>query len=223
MSEQIDIVFLSLKVAILSTLLLLPVGVFLGWLFARRNFPGKTLLEGLVNVPLVLPPIVTGYFLLIALGPASLVGRLLAQAGLRIAFTWYAAVVAGAVVSMPLLVRAVRVAIEAVDITLEDAARMLRADEWRIFFRVTLPLARNGVVAGAVLAFARALGEFGATIIFASNIDGARTIPLAVFSYLNQVDGEAKAQSLVLASIVLAYLSILLNEFLLRRYNHAAN
>ncbi|MFQ5651372.1 MAG: molybdate ABC transporter permease subunit [bacterium] len=223
MNPYWPIILLSLKVATLATLILLPVGTTLGWLFARKTFPGKSLVEAVVNVPLVLPPIVTGYFLLVLLGPRSLPGQWLAALGLPLAFTWRAAVVASAVVSMPLLIRAVRVAIEAVDVKLEDAARMLRANEWQIFFRITLPLAINGIIAGAVLAFARALGEFGATIVFASNIQDARTMPLAIFSYLNQVGGEEKARILVIAAMALAYLSILLNEFLMRRFKHAGN
>ena len=218
MNETMQIVLLSLKVAILSTLLLIPVGTYFGWLFSRKRFLGKSLLEGAVNVPLVLPPVVTGYFLLYFLGPKSLAGQLLEKIGIQLAFTWQAAVVAAAVVSMPLLVRSVKVAIDSVDTKLEDAARMLHVGEWAIFFRVTLPLAMNGIIAGSVLAFARALGEFGATIVFASNIPEARTLSLAIFSYLNQVDGEQKAQALVIVSILLAYLSILINEILLRRF-----
>ncbi len=221
MTTNLQILLLSLKVATLATLILLPLGTFLGWLFSRKSFPGKTLLEGLINVPLVLPPIVTGYFLLVVLGPNTPVGRAMQSIGLELAFTWRAAVVASAVVSMPLLVRAVHVAFEAVDPKFEDAARMLRANEWQIFFKITLPLAANGVIAGAVLAFARALGEFGATIVFASNIEDARTMPLAIFSYLNQVDGEQHAKLLIFASMVLAYLSILINELLLRRIKNA--
>lgn len=224
MNAQLQIILLSLKVASLATLLLIPVGTFLGWLLARKSFPGKTLLDGVVNVPLVLPPVVTGYFLLVVLGPNGVVGGLLQKLGIRLAFTWAGAVVAAAVVSMPLLVRAARVAIDSVDVGLEEAARMLRAGEFRIFFRITLPLAANGVLAGTILAFARALGEFGATIVFASNIQGVtQTMPLAIFSYLNQVDGEAKARTLVIVSIALAYVSILVNELLMRRFKHVAD
>lgn len=223
MSSQSAIILLSLKVALAATALILPLGIFLGWLFSRKNFWGRSLLDGLVNVPLVLPPVVTGYFLLTLLGPNGYGGRLLQKwFGVTVAFTWVAAALAAAVVSLPLLVRAVHVAMDAVDPKLEEAARLLRANEWSIFFTISLRLSANGVVAGAVLAFARALGEFGATIIFASNIPGkTQTIPLAIFTYLNQPDGEAKAQTLVLVSIVLAYLSILLNEFLLRRIRYA--
>jgi len=220
-----QILGLSLQVALLATLFILPVGTFLGWLFSRRSFPGKIFLDGLVHIPLVLPPVVTGYFLLVLFAPAGLLGGVLEQwFGVRIAFTKTAAVLAAGVVSLPLLVRAVRVAIDSVDIKLEEAARLLRAGELRIFFRITLPLAANGIIAGAVLAFARALGEFGATIIFASNIAGkTRTIPLAIFTYLNQPGGEEKATVLVVLSIVLSYASIVLNEVLLKRFRHAEN
>ncbi|NIR52417.1 molybdate ABC transporter permease subunit [candidate division KSB1 bacterium] len=220
MNSQFDIILLSLKVACVATLFILPFGTYLGWLFSRKHFRGKSLLDGLVNIPLVLPPVVTGYFLLIFLGPAGYLGRFLKSwLGIEIAFTWKAAVAASAVVSLPLLVRAVRVAVDSVDYKLEDAARMLRASEWNVFFRITLPLSANGIIAGAVLAFARALGEFGATIIFASNIPGkTQTIPLAIFTYLNQPGGEAKARILVLISIVFSYLSVVANELMLRRF-----
>ncbi len=222
MTTNLDIVLLSLKVASVATLLLLPVSTYLGWLLARKQFWGKTLLDGFINIPLVLPPVVTGYFLLVILGPKGLVGRWLSPLGIQLAFTWYGAVIAAAVVSLPLLVRSVRVAIETVDTKLEEAARMLRAGEIRIFLRVTLPLATNGILAGTILAFARGLGEFGATIVFASNIEGqTQTIPLAVFSYLNRVDGEERAKVLVIVAIAIAYLSIVANEILLRRLQHA--
>lgn len=220
MSEPAGIILLTLRVALVATLLNLPLGIFLGWLLARRQFRGKLLLDALVNVPLVLPPVVTGYFLLVILGPRGFLGQWLLQwFGFRIAFTWKAAVLAAATVSLPLLVRSVRVSIETVEPRLEDAARMLRASEWRVFFHVTLPLSINGVVSGAVLAFARGLGEFGATILFASNIPGkTQTISLAIFTYFNQPGTEHQVQILVAISIVLSYLSILVNEVLLRRY-----
>lgn len=225
MNYELQIIFLSLKVAFVATVFLIPVGTFLGWLFSRKNFPGKFLLDGLVNVPLVLPPVVTGYFLLILFGQSGYIGRYLNRwFGIELAFTWKAAVLAAAIVSLPLLVRAVRVAVDSVDPKLEDAARMLRTSEPAIFFRITLPLARNGIIAGTVLAFARALGEFGATIIFAGNIPGkTQTIPLAIFTFLNQPDGEGKAQLWVIISIVLAYVSILINELLLRKFKYVRN
>ncbi|RMF60683.1 MAG: molybdate ABC transporter permease subunit [Calditrichaeota bacterium] len=219
MKAELPVILLSLKVATTAIAFLIPVGTFLGWLFSRKDFMGKTLLNGLVNVPLVLPPVVTGYFLLVLFSPAGLLGRAL---HLQVAFTWKAAVLASGLVSLPLLVRAVHVAVDSVDPKLEEAARMLRASEWQIFFRVTLPLALHGIVAGAVLAFARALGEFGATIVFASNIPGkTQTIPLAIFTYLNQPGGEAKARGLVLVSILLALASEFVSIFLLRKLRDA--
>ncbi len=220
MSELLSIIGLSLKVAALATLVTLPIGTYLGWLFSRKHFRGKILIDGLVHVPLVLPPVVTGYFMLILLGPNGFLGRYLEQwFGITIAFTWKAAVVAAAIVSLPLLVRAVRVAVDTVDIRLEDAARTLGAPDWNIFFSITMPLALHGVVAGGIMAFARALGEFGATIIFAGNFAGkTRTIPLAIFTYLNQPEGEDRAKILVLVAVILAYLSVLGNEWLLRRF-----
>ncbi|MFQ5707223.1 MAG: molybdate ABC transporter permease subunit [bacterium] len=220
MASQLQILLLSLKVASLATVAILPVGTYLGWLLSRKSFLGKSLLDGVVNFPLVLPPVVTGYFLLFLLGPQGVVGQFLQRwFGFRLAFTWKAAAVAAAVVSLPLLVRSVRVAVDSVDAKLEEAARVLRASEWSIFVRITLPLAANGILAGSVLAFARGLGEFGATIVFASNIPGkTQTIPLAIFTYLNQPGGESKAQILVIISMVVAYLSILVNEWLLRKF-----
>ncbi|MCH7755683.1 molybdate ABC transporter permease subunit [candidate division KSB1 bacterium] len=223
MNNQLQIILLSLKVATLSTIIIIPIGTYLGWLFSRKRFIGKSLLDGLVNIPLVLPPVVTGYLLLILLGPSGFMGRFLKEwFGINLAFTWWAAVIASAVVSFPLLVRAVRVAVDSVDEKLEEAGRMLRAGEASVFFRITLPLAANGIIAGSVLAFARALGEFGATIIFAGNILGkTQTIPLAVFTYFNQPDGASKATILLIVSVVISYLSILLNELMLRRMKNA--
>ncbi|TDI89214.1 MAG: molybdate ABC transporter permease subunit [Caldithrix sp.] len=223
MNDQLQIILLSLKIATLSTLIIIPIGTYLGWLFSRKRFIGKSLLDGLVNIPLVLPPVVTGYLLLILLGPSGFMGRFLKEwFGINLAFTWWAAVIASGVVSFPLLVRSVRVAIDVVDPKLEDAGRMLRASEARVFFKITIPLAANGIIAGSVLAFARALGEFGATIIFAGNILGkTQTIPLAVFTYFNQPDGASKATSLLIVAVVISYLSILLNELMLRRMKNA--
>lgn len=225
MSNQSEIILLSLRVALIATVIILPIGTYLGWVFSRKDFFAKSILDGLVNIPLVLPPVLTGYFLLVMLGPSGYLGRYLnSWFGLRIAFTWKAAVVAAAVVSLPLLVRAVRVAVDSVDAKLEDAARMLRANEWQVFFKITLPLATNGIVAGAVLAFARAIGEFGATIVFASNIPGkTQTIPLAIFTYLNQPEGETKAQLLIVMAIILSYLSVLVNELLIRKFRKKMN
>ena len=224
MNDQLQIVLLSLKVSTLATLFNLPWGIFLGWIFARKNFPGKSLLDGLVTVPLVLPPVVTGYLLLIIFGPRGLLGRYLeAWFGLSLAFSWKAAVLAAAVVSFPLLVRAVRVAVDSVDYRLEEAAKVLRLSNLEIFFKITLPLSAHGIIAGAVLAFARGFGEFGATIIFASNIPGkTQTIPLAIFTYLNQPGGEVRVKWLVLIAILFSYICVLINELWLRRFRTKA-
>ena len=223
MPSEFQIILLSLQVAFLATVLTLPIGIFFGWLFSRKQFWGKSLLDALINIPLVLPPVVTGYFLLVLLGPNGLIGApLKTYLGISLAFNWYGAILAASIVSLPLLVRSVRVAIESVDQKLEEAARLLHATELSIFFEITLPLAIHGIIAGTILAFARALGEFGATIIFASNIPGkTQTIPLAIFTFINQPNGEEKAQILVVASIVFAYLCTLVNELLIRKLNHA--
>jgi molybdate transport system permease protein len=223
--QTLNIILLSCKVATIATAAILPVGVYLGWLFARKSFVGKTLLDGTVNIPLVMPPVVTGYILLIALGPASLAGQLLQRLfGIEIAFTWKAAVLASAIVSFPLLVRAVRVAVDSVDSRLENAARTLRAGEWQIFLKITLPLSAPGIIAGAVLAFARAFGEFGATVIFASNIPGqTQTIPLALFTYANQPGGEQKSMVLLAIAVLVSYISVIVNEWLLRRFKNAGS
>lgn len=214
----VQTVLLSLKVSVLATVFNLLPGILLGWLLARKQFRGKTIVDTTVNIPLVLPPIVTGYLLLISLGPGTITGRFLEHLGLPVAFTWRAAVLASAVVSLPLLVRAARGAFEQVDPGLEDAARMLRAPEWAVFVQITLSMAFPGIAAGILLTFARAFGEFGATIVFASNIPGkTQTIPLAIFTLINQPGGERYAMVLVGIAVVISYISIFVNEWLLRR------
>jgi len=184
---------ISLKVAALALLLMVIPGVPLAWLLARREFPGRVLLDGLSSLPLVLPPVVTGYVLLWLLAPRGIVGSWLqASFGVELLFTWPAAALAAAVVSFPLFLRTLRTAIEAVDPGLEEAAANLGASSWRIFHSITLPLARHGLIAGALLGFSRALGEFGATILVAGNIPGrTQTIPLAIFSIANTEDLSA--------------------------------
>lgn len=213
-------VLLSVRVALSAMLVNLAPGLFLGWLFARRDFAGKMLFDTLVNLPLVLPPVVTGYFLLLIFGREGILGKwLFAATGLALSFTWQAAALAAAVVSFPLFVRAVRVAIENIDPKLEEAGRVLRAGKWRVFWQITFPLASNGVIAGLLLVFARSLGEFGATIMVAGNIPGkTQTIPLAIFSLVNQPSGERHAAMLIVISIIFAYGSLLISELLLRRW-----
>lgn len=216
--EELTAVRLSLTVATSAALLALPAGVALGYLLARRRFAGKWLVEALVYIPLVLPPVVTGYLLLLLLGTQGPIGsRLLNWFGIRLVFNMQAAVVAAMVVSFPLMVRAIRLAFQAVDPRLEMAARSLGAGRLRTFFTVSLPLARRGVVAGWTLCFARSLGEFGATMLLASNIAGeTRTIPLAIFSMTQRPGGVEASWRLVVLAILLACGAMVVSEFLER-------
>ncbi|EPU5292385.1 molybdate ABC transporter permease subunit, partial [Enterobacter roggenkampii] len=179
-------VLLSLKVSSLAVALSLPFGIFFAWLLVRRRFPGKALLDSVLHLPLVLPPVVVGYLLLISMGRRGFIGeKLYDWFGLTFAFSWRGAVLAAAVMSFPLMVRAIRLALEGVDMKLEQAARTLGAGRWRVFFTITLPLTLPGIIVGTVLAFARSLGEFGATITFVSNIPGeTRTIPSAMYTLI---------------------------------------
>jgi len=210
---------LSLQVAVVAVVLSLPVAVLLGYALARWRFPGRTVVELLINLPLVLPPVVTGFILLVAFGQEGPLGKLLGRLfGIRITFTWLGAVLASAVVSFPLMVRAIRLAFQGVDPRLEQAARSLGASPFRAFATVALPLARRGVIAGAVLAFARSLSEFGATIMVAGNIAGqTQTIPLAIYSLASRPGGVEQSWRLVGLSILLAAGALILSEWLERR------
>jgi molybdate transport system permease protein len=221
---ELAALLLSLKVAFWAVLCSLPFGVMLAWVLARLNFPGKSLLDGLLHLPLVLPPVVIGYLLLVALGRNGVIGKILYEyIGVSIAFTWKGAVVASAAMAFPLLVRAVRLSLDAVDKRLEMAARTLGAGPWRVFFTITLPLSMPGVVAGMVLAFARSLGEFGATITFVSNIPGqTQTLPLALYTMTQVPNGEAAAMRLCLIAIVIALFALIganwLEKYFARRF-----
>lgn len=219
MNDFAPVILLSINVAITAVILDAPFAIFFGWLLARKNFFGKSIVNTLLTAPLVIPPVVTGYFLLVLLGRRGFVGAWLESTfGLTLAFSWRAAAIASAVIALPLFVRAVQVAIAGVDIKLEEAGRVLRQNEWQVFQRVTLPLAWHGFVAGALLAFARALGEFGATIIFAGNIPGVtQTIPLKIFSLINQPGGEQRLWPLLAASVALAFGAVLVSEWMARR------
>lgn len=214
-----SVLWLSLQVAVCAALAGLPLAVGVGYLLARMPFSGKWLLEAVVNLPLVLPPVVTGYLLLICFSPRGPIGSVLADwFGVKIVFTMAAAVLAAMVVSFPLMVRAIRLAFQAVDPRLERAARSLGASRLRAFFTVTLPLARRGVIAGWTLAFARSLGEFGATIMVAGNIAGeTRTIPLEIFSRSSRPGGMGQCWRLVVLSVVVACIALALSELLERR------
>jgi len=210
---------LSLWVALWAVAGSLGPAIAVAWVLARLRFPGKTLLDGLVHLPLVVPPVVTGYLLLLILGRRGVVGSWLHDVfGLSFIFDWKGAAVASAVVAFPLMVRAIRQSLEAVDVGLEQAARTLGAGRWRVFLTITLPLALPGVLAGLVLAFARGLGEFGATITFVSNIPGqTRTLPLALYSALQTPGGEEVAARLCVVAMALALGALLASELLSRR------
>lgn len=219
MSGEIEqeIVFFTLGVAVQSTLLILPPGVALAWLLARKTWRGKAFVETLVMLPLIMPPVATGLLLLQLFARRGPLGAWLESWGWEILFTWRAVVLAMAVMSFPLLVRSARIAFEGVERDLEDAARDLGARPWQVFARITLPLAARGLIAGVVLAFARALGEFGATILVAGMIPGRTvTLPTAIYHAI-QLGQDDAAFRLLAVSIVVAFLAIYLSEWLLRR------
>ncbi|MGB9398184.1 MAG: molybdate ABC transporter permease subunit [Pseudolabrys sp.] len=212
-------VALSLRVAAISTVVALPFGIIIAMLLARGSFWGKSLLDAVVHLPLVLPPVVTGYLLLISLGRKAPLGAFLADHfGIVFSFRWTGAALACGVMAFPLLVRAIRLSIEAIDRKLEDAAATLGANRGWTFMTVTLPLALPGIIAGLMLAFARALGEFGATITFVSNIPGeTQTISAAIYSLIQVPGGDADALKLVFISVVICFAALLSSEWLARR------
>lgn len=214
-----DALALSLKISFIAVLASLPLGIVVAWVLARKQFVGKSLLDGFVHLPLVLPPVVIGYLLLVTMGRRGVIGEWLYQnLGLSFSFSWRGAALASAVVAFPLLVRAVRLSLELVDGKLEEAARTLGASPWRVFFTITLPLMMPGILSGVVLAFARSLGEFGATITFVSNIPGeTQTIPLAMFAFLETPGAEQQVARLCVISIVIALGSLFGSEWLSRR------
>ena len=216
---ELEAIRLSLRVAAWSVIGGLPLGLCVAWLLARRDFHGKMLLNGVVHLPLVLPPVVIGYLLLILFSRDGPLGRTLDAAfGVTVAFTWQGAAVAAAVMAFPLMVRAIRLSLEAVDRRLEAAARTLGAGRLDVFLTVTLPLVAPGILTGAILAFARSLGEFGATITFVSNIPGeTRTLPLALYSQTQTPDGETGAFRLAVLSVLLALAALAASEILARR------
>ncbi|HEX7883421.1 MAG TPA: molybdate ABC transporter permease subunit [Afipia sp.] len=217
--EDWTAILLSLRVAAVATLVATPLGIAVAWLLARREFWGKAALDALIYLPLVLPPVVTGYLLLLTFGRKGLVGAWLADTlGIVFAFRWTGAALACGVMSFPLLVRPIRLSIEAVDRKLEQAASTLGAAPWRVFLTVTLPLALPGIVAGMVLGFAKAIGEFGATITFVSNIPGeTQTISAAIYSLTQTPDGDTAALRLVIISIGIAMAALIASEILARR------
>ena len=216
--EEWRAVALSVRVSFWATLVSLPLGILTAYALARWSFPGKQVLNGLVHLPLILPPVVTGYLLLLTFGTRGPVGSVLAEWGIVFAFRWTGAALAAGVMAFPLMVRAIRLSIEAVDPKLEQASATLGASPAWVFLTVTLPLALPGIVAGAILAFAKAMGEFGATITFVSNIPGqTRTIPSAIYAFLQVPGGEGAAMRLVIVSVVVAMGALLLSELIGRR------
>ncbi|NRB36080.1 MAG: molybdate ABC transporter permease subunit [Rhodobacteraceae bacterium] len=216
--EEWQAVALSLRVALWATSVSLPIGIFVAYGLARWEFPGRQLINGLVHLPLILPPVVTGYLLLISFGPTTPVGQWLGQFGIVFAFRWTGAALAAGVMAFPLMVRAIRLSVEAVDPKLEEAAATLGASRLWVFLTITLPLILPGILAGAVLAFAKAMGEFGATITFVSNIPGqTQTLPSAIYAFLQIPGGETAALRLVVISIAVAMGALILSEVLSRR------
>lgn len=215
-----SIVRLSLLVGGVGTLAVLPVAFLLAYALARGRFPGRTLLDALIHLPLVVPPVVTGWVLLIAFAPAGPIGGPLERwFGVTLLFRWTGAALAAAIMALPLMVRAMRLSLEAVDTRLEDAARTLGAGPWRAFLTITFPLSLPGILAGAVLGFARSIGEFGATITFVSNIPGeTRTLPLAIYSALQMPDGDAMVARLAGISVALSLVALVASELLARRF-----
>jgi molybdate transport system permease protein len=212
---------LSLKVATVSVLASLPVGFVLAWLLARHRFPGKSLLDAVVHLPLVLPPVVIGYLLLVLLGRRGAIGQWLDETfGIVFAFRWTGAALACALMGLPLLVRAIRQSLEGIDRRLEAAAATLGAGRWWVLASVVVPLSLPGILTGMLLSFARSLGEFGATITFVSNIPGeTQTLPLAIYGYTQVPGGDAQAMRLCVVSVLLSLAALLASEYLVRRAN----
>lgn len=216
---ELTAILLSLKVATVASLVSLPFGIVVGWVLARRRFFGKTLVDALVYLPLVLPPVVVGYALLVMFGNNGIIGGFLQRTfGVGVAFRWTGAALASAIMGFPLMVRAIRLSMESADRRLEQAAATLGATPWRVFRTVTLPLAWPGIVAGAVLAFAKALGEFGATITFVSSIPGeTQTISSTIYGLLQVPGGDAGIWRLALVSVAISLLALMASEWLARR------
>lgn len=217
-TEELVAVQLSLKIALVATAASLPFGLLVAWALARRDFWGKALLNGMVHLPLILPPVVTGYLLLLLMGRKGPIGSILDQYfGIVFAFRWTGAALAAGIMGFPLLVRAIRLSIELIDRRLEQAAVTLGAPPIWVFMTVTLPLALPGIIAGVILSFGKALGEFGATITFVSNIPGeTQTIPTAIYTYTNVPGGDTAAMRLAVISIVISMSALILSELLAR-------
>lgn len=216
--DEWNAVRLSVKVAFWAMTASLPFGIAMAMFLARTDFRGKSLINALVHLPLVMPPVVTGYLLLLAFGARGWAGSFLAQFGIVFAFRWTGAALACAVMGFPLMVRAMRLSIEAIDRKLEDAAATLGANRFWVFLSVTLPLMLPGIIAGLILSFAKAMGEFGATITFVSNIPGeTQTLPTAIYSYTQVPGGDAQALRLTVISVIISFAALIASEYLAER------
>ena len=221
---ELNAIYLSLKVATIAILFALPVAIFIAWILSRKQFWGKQLLNGSVHLPLVLPPVVIGYLLLIVMAKRGAIGQYLWEwFGFSFSFSWRGAVLASAVMAFPLMVRSIKQAFDAIDPKLEQAARTLGASPLKVFFTLNLPLSFSGIIAGAVLGFARSLGEFGATITFVSNIPNqTQTIPAALFTFIETPDGELAAARLCAIAIVISLIALSASEWLAERQKRYA-
>ncbi|WP_314345872.1 molybdate ABC transporter permease subunit [Haemophilus parahaemolyticus] len=221
---ELNAIYLSLKIATIAILFALPVAILIAWILSRKQFWGKQLLNGIVHLPLVLPPVVIGYLLLIVMAKRGAIGQYLWEwFGFSFSFSWRGAVLASAVMAFPLMVRSIKQAFDAIDPKLEQAARTLGASPLKVFFTLNLPLSFSGVIAGAVLGFARSLGEFGATITFVSNIPNqTQTIPAALFTFIETPDGELAAARLCAIAIVISLIALSASEWLAERQKRYA-
>lgn len=218
-NQELNAVYLSLKIASVAILFALPLAILVAWILARKNFWGKNLLNGVVHLPLVLPPVVIGYLLLISMAKKGVIGKYLWEwFNISFSFSWRGAVIASMVMAFPLMVRSIRQAFEAVDPKLEQAARTLGANPFKVFLTLTLPLSFSGIISGAVLGFARSLGEFGATITFVSNIPNeTQTIPAALYTFIETPDGELAAARLCVVAIMISLGALVVSEWLVNK------
>lgn len=217
--EELSALYLSAKVALFATLLSLPFAIALAWVLARYEFRFKFLLEAILQMPMVLPPVVLGYLLLVLFGQQGWIGRYLNELGIQMVFNWKGAVLASMIVAFPLMVQPIRLSFQLINQQLEQVAATLGASPIRVFCSISLPLAIPGIIIGSILCFSRSLGEFGATITFVGNIpDETRTIPIAIYSFLQQPNGEEMAMRLVALSMLLAFSALIANYLILHKY-----
>lgn len=219
--EEYSVLYLSAKIAVFATLFCLPFAVSLAWYLARYEFRLKFFVEALLQLPMVLPPVVLGYLLLVSFGSQGFIGKYLDTLGIHLAFNWKGAVLASMVVAFPLIVQPIRLSFQLINRQLEHVAGSLGASPWRVFYSISLPLALPGIIIGSILGFSRSLGEFGATITFVGNIpDETRTIPIAIYSLLQQPDGDLAAMRLVILSICLAFFALMANYFIMKKFQN---